>query len=391
MSKERRCKSWADSIYSAILIQTRRKLLFIVNSFENGAVPNILLDIAPTLSSAGWLLQFLSIEALPETHESVKRCRLLGLPLESLELGPRASLSAILALRKKIHEAEPDLIHTHLGRADIFAPWAKGGVPQITTFHSVRQNYNRLTLAGYRVTDNLVAHRTGVSQAAIDSFYARGPLTSAHSVIYNPVNPERIKPRRSRKQVFQALGWPDQTDDPLLVCVGRLMPVKDQKTLIAALPLLLEDFPRLRCVIAGDGPLKPDLAARIHALGLDDHVKLAGPWDGVADLYAAAAALVFPSLWEGLGLVPLEAMACGCPVAASDIPAVREFLVDRENGLLFQPSSPESLARAVKELLENPALTRERAERGRKKVLECFAPDRIAGQYLALYDEVLAR
>ena len=362
-----------------------------MNSFENGAVPNILLDIAPALTSAGWLTQILSIEALPEAHDSVKRCRASGLPLESLGLGPRSVLTAIPALRKRIRQLDPDLIHTHLGRADIFTPWAKGTVPQITTFHSVRQNYNRLTLAGYRLTDSLVAHRTGVSQAAIDSFYARGPLKSTHSVIYNPVNPERIKPRRTREQVFQALGWPDRTADPLLVCVGRLMPVKDQKTLIAALPLLLRDFPRLKCVIAGDGPLKADLEAHIHALKLEDQMRLAGAWDGVADLYAVSAALVFPSLWEGLGLVPLEAMVSGCPVAASDIPAVREFLVDRENGLLFQPGSPESLARAVKELLENPVLTRERAERGRQRVLECFAPARIAGQYLDLYEEVLAR
>ena len=233
---------------------TRRKLLFIVNSFENGAVPNILLDIAPALTSAGWLLQFLSLEPLPEAHDSVKRCRTAGLRLESLDLGPKSFLTAILALRKKIRQIDPDLIHTHLGRADIFTPWAKGIVPQITTFHSVWQNYNKLTLAGYRLTDGLVAHRTGVSQAAIDSFYANGPLKSAHSVIYNPVNPERIKRKRTREEVFQALGWYDRTADPLLVCVGRLIPVKDQKTLIAALPLLLKDFPGLRCVISRGRP-----------------------------------------------------------------------------------------------------------------------------------------
>lgn len=370
---------------------TRRKLLFIVNSFENGAVPNILLDIAPSLTSVGWQLQFLSLEPLPEAHDSVKRCRAAGLHLESLGLSPKSSLTAILALRKKILKIDPDLIHTHLGRADIFTPWAKGTVPQITTFHSVRQNYNKLTLAGYRLTDGLVAHRTGVSQAAIDSFYANGPLKSAHTVIYNPVNPERIKPRRTREQVFQSLGWHDRKADPLLLCVGRLMPVKDQKTLIAALPLLLKDFPGLRCVIAGDGPLKTDLEAQIHALGLEDRAKLAGTWDGVADLYAASAALVFPSLWEGLGLVPLEALVSGCPVAASDITAVREFLVNRENALLFQPGSPVNLALAVKELLENPILTGERTERGRQMVLECFAPGKIAGQYLALYEKVIAR
>ncbi len=373
------------------LTPTRRKLLFIVNSFENGAVPNILLDIAPALTSAGWLPRFLCLEPLPEAHDSVTRCRAAGLPLESLDLSPRSYLKAIFALRKKIPRIEPDLIHTHLGRADIFTPWAKGTVPQITTFHSVRQNYNRLTLAGYRLTDGLVAHRTGVSQAAIDSFYQNGPLKSSHSVIYNPVNPERIKPRRTREQVFQALGWEDRKADPLLVCVGRLIPVKNQKTLIDALPLLLKDFPGLRCVIAGDGPLRGDLEAQIRALGLEDRAKLAGAWEGVADLYAASAALVFPSLWEGLGLVPLEALASGCPVAASDIPAVREFLVNRENGLLFGPGSPASLALAVKELLENPLLTRERTERGRQRVLERFAPGKIAGQYLALYEKVLSR
>lgn len=320
---------------------TRRKLLYILNSFENGAVPNVLLDIAPAVASAGWQAHFLALEPLPESHGSVRRCREAGFALESLDLSPRASLGAILALRKAIRRIDPDLIHTHLGRADIFTPWAKGRVPQVSTFHSVRQNHNKLTLAGLRLTDRLVAHRTGVSQATIDSFYADGFLKSEHSVIYNPVNPERLNVRRTREQVFQALGWADRTAGPLLVCVGRLMPVKDHKSLIAAFPLLLRDFPGLRCVIAGDGPLKPTLEAQIRSLGLEDRIRLAGAWDGVADLYAAASALVFPSLWEGLGLVALEALVSGCPVAASDIPAVREFLVDREDGLLFKPGSPE--------------------------------------------------
>jgi glycosyltransferase involved in cell wall biosynthesis len=109
----------------------------------------------------------------------------------------------------------------------------------------------------------------------------------------------------------------------------------------------------------------------------------------VGDLYRVADLLVFPSHWEGLGLVPLEALACGCPVASSRLPAVEEFLTEGVTGRFFSPGMPADLARVVADALDHPEAGRAQAARGASLVHERFAPAGIAAQYAALWREVL--
>lgn len=363
------------------------KLLFITTNFENGAIPNILLDLAPHWVQLGWDLHFLTLEPLPEDQDSVVRCRASGYPLESLGVSSRAALGALRALGPAIRRIVPDLIHTHLGRADVYTPWVKGRVPMVSTFHSVRWNSGRLTQWGWKLSDALVAYRTGVSKACLNSVYADGFLRSPHSVIYNPVDASRLAPRRTKAEVCSAFGWGPQTR--FLLAVGRLVPAKGHTALIAAFARLVQNDPQLRLLIAGDGPLKTELEALIDQFELAGKVRLAGAWEGVGDLYASAELLVFPSQWEGLGLVPLEALASGCPVASSRLPAVEEFLVEGENGRFFEPGSSAEIARVVAEMLADPLGSQTLADRGRTMVQERFSPEPIARQYDAVYRRVL--
>jgi glycosyltransferase involved in cell wall biosynthesis len=363
------------------------KILFITTNFENGAIPNILNDLAPHWLKLGWQLHALALEPLPSGHASVTRWRTLGLGLESLNLAAKDTFAALGPLRRAIRRIAPDLIHTHLGRADVYTPWVKGRIPLVTTFHSVRRNAGRSTQLGWKLSDGMVAHRTGVSQACIDSFYADGFLKSDHSVVYNPVSPERLVPGRNRAEVLAHFGW----DGPvrLLLAVGRLVPVKGHAELLTGFATMAATRPDLRLVIAGDGPLHAELSTQAARLGISDKVRLAGAWPRVGDLYGAADLLVFPSHWEGLGLVPLEALACGCPVASSRLPAVAEFLVEGENGRFFEAGHPDDLARVAGAMVDDPAGSRVLAARGGEMVRLRFAPAAIAGQYDAIYREAL--
>ena len=363
------------------------KILFVTTNFENGAIPNILLDLAPHWTALGWDLHFLTLEPLPEGHASVNRCRSLGYPLEALGVSAESTWGALWALGPAIRRIGPNLISTHLGRADVYVPWVKGRIPQVSTFHSVRKNASRITQWGWKVSDGLVAHRTGVSQACLDSFYADGFLHSPHSVIYNPIDAARLVPKRTAAEVRTFFGW-----DPsvrLLVAVGRLVPLKGHYDLVKAFARLAPQNPDLRLVIAGEGPLSLQLPHLVAGFLMTGRIKLAGSWEGVADLYNAADLLVFPSHWEGLGLVPLEALACGCPVASSRLPAVAEFLTEGVNGRFFEPANPTDLARVVADILAAPEVAKAQAARGREMVLERFAPAPIAKQYDAVFRKVL--
>jgi glycosyltransferase involved in cell wall biosynthesis len=363
------------------------KILLVTTSFEPGAIPNILLDLAPIWVEEGFVPHIVTLEAFPSDDTPVRRWRALGLGIDALGMSSRATLGVLGPLKEAIRTIRPDLIHTHLGRADVYVPWVKGLVPQVTTFHSVRRNAGRLTRWGWKLSDRLVAHRTGVSQACLDSFYQDRFLRSAHSVIYNPVSPGRLESRRGRADLLESFGW----DDPVrvLLAVGRLVPVKGQMDLLEAFGTLTKTRPDLRLVIAGDGPLERELRHRIGILGLETRVRLAGAWSGVGDLYRLADLLVFPSHWEGLGLVPLEALACGCPVVSSRLPAVEEFLTEGETGRFFAPGNPVDLARVVAHALDDPGASRLQAVRGGALVREKFAPALIAAQYGELWNRVL--
>jgi glycosyltransferase involved in cell wall biosynthesis len=141
--------------------------------------------------------------------------------------------------------------------------------------------------------------------------------------------------------------------EPILLYPARAWPHKNHARLFEAFAILRKHDPKLRLVLTGGG---------LERLGqLPDGVERWGviPLAELASLYRQAACLVFPSLYEGFGLPPLEAMACGCPVAASNVTAIPEVCGDA--AVLFDPYDPNSIADAV---LEADARADELREKG---------------------------
>jgi glycosyltransferase involved in cell wall biosynthesis len=134
----------------------------------------------------------------------------------------------------------------------------------------------------------------------------------------------------------------DGAREPFLLYPARAWPHKNHARLLEAFALLRRSRPELRLVLTGGNheatPRPPGV-----------EVRSAIPLDELAALYRRAACLVFPSLYEGFGLPPLEAMASGCPVAASDLPAIREVCGDA--AVLFDPNDPDAIAAGVLDAL----------------------------------------
>jgi glycogen(starch) synthase len=152
---------------------------------------------------------------------------------------------------------------------------------------------------------------------------------------------------------------------PLLVYTGRVEWEKGVQTILAALPALRDDHPRLRLVVAGRGSYLPSLQAQANDLGLGDAAHFLG-WVSEGDLrglVAAADLAIAPSLYEPFGLVALEAAALGTPVVVSDTGGLAEFAADGERALTFRPGDPDSLVQAVRASLADPDGTRARAAR----------------------------
>jgi len=152
-------------------------------------------------------------------------------------------------------------------------------------------------------------------------------------------------------------------DAPVAVCVSRLVRRKGQDVLVEAWPEVLDRVPGARLLLAGTGPLAGRLAGRVRALGLEGRVVLAGevPWADLPAYHAAGDAFAMPCRTraggldvEGLGIVYLEAQACGVPVVAGRSGGAPEAVLDGETGLTVDGSSRSAVAGAVAALLRHP-------------------------------------
>ena len=178
-----------------------------------------------------------------------------------------------------------------------------------------------------------------------------------------------------------------------LIFVSRLVEKKGLTHLIEAMARLVAQHPELRLTIIGDGPLREPLTQLVSKLDLQDHVHFAGslPNAELPNYLRAAQISVMPSVQEGLGLVTVEAMGCGCAVVASDLPAVRDVVIDGETGLMVQPADSAELAEKIGRLLADDTLRDTLAAAGRRHALAHFDWREVGTTYAELIAGMLQK
>jgi glycosyltransferase involved in cell wall biosynthesis len=170
----------------------------------------------------------------------------------------------------------------------------------------------------------------------------------------------------------------------LLAC-ARLVEQKGLDTAVRALPDVLSNHPDAVLVIAGEGPERARLEALMASLGVTGSIRLLGRAGDVASLYRRAELLVHPARWEGFGLVLLEAMLAGLPIAASRVSSVPEIVLDGETGVLVPPDDPGALTAALDRLLADDALRRRLGEAGQRRARTAFTVARMARRTAEVY------
>jgi glycosyltransferase involved in cell wall biosynthesis len=197
--------------------------------------------------------------------------------------------------------------------------------------------------------------------------------------------------RAERARTRTALGL--APEDQAWICVARFAPQKAHDVLLHAFAAALRREPRLRLVLVGDDPYG-DGRARMEALARELDLGASAVFTGirrdVPALLAACDGFVMPSLWEGLGLVFLEAMAAGLPVVSTRVSAVPEVVLDGRTGLLVPPGDPAALAEALSVLAGDPVRMRALGAAGRARVRAEFGLERMVRETLAVYEEALA-
>jgi glycosyltransferase involved in cell wall biosynthesis len=250
-------------------------------------------------------------------------------------------------------------------------------LPQVITDSEERDEYRSLIPR----VDRFVC----VSEDARPGFLRAGVPPAKLVVVRNGIR--HREPRRGRAAVRSGLGLGAR--DRVVLTVGRLAEQKGHRSLCRAVPAILERVPNARFLWAGDGPLEGELRALACRLGVDETVRFLGRRDDVPDLLGAADLFVLPSLFEGLPLAVLEAMAAGLPVVATRAGGTAEVVDDGVTGHLVPAGDVAALADAVADLLRHPARARAWGRAGRARFEREFHAGRMARETAEVYRGLL--
>lgn len=291
-----------------------------------------------------------------------------------------------------LRQRRPDILNTHMFRATMVgAPIARlAGVPTvIATFHG-REPWRRGLIKGSYVVDRLVdrfVHRMIAVCESSKRYLTRtkGLDPAKITVIHNGRDLDRYRPPApdAVRAIRTELGIAD--GEPLVGVVGRLDEQKGHTYLLDALPEVLRRHPRARLVLVGEGPLRAPLEQQAARLGVLPGIVFTGFRTDVPAVMGAMDVVVLPSLYEGLPLVLIEALAMARPVVATAVDGSVDVVEDGVSGILVPPADPAALAKGLLQLLDDPALARRLGEAGRRSTLQRFTLDRQIAESAALY------
>ncbi len=176
----------------------------------------------------------------------------------------------------------------------------------------------------------------------------------------------------------------------LIGAVGRMEAPKGFPYFIQAIPRVLQRIPSAHFVIAGDGELRSSLELEAQRVGVADRTHFIGFQRDIPNILAALDIFAQPSLWEGLPVSLIEALAAGKPIVASDIEGNREIVDDGVTGVIVPPADSRALADALVDLALRPERAQHLGRNARHAAKERFSEERMVRQVLATYDRLLA-
>ena len=278
-----------------------------------------------------------------------------------------ANLIAVMA--KRLSRARPRLLLTEHGDDDI-------GISLKHTFLSFPKRWAFPLI--YPKADTIICVSRGVADNLVTRF--KIPRQKI-KVVYSPVDIDYVS-RLAEEEVDHPYFAPKET--PVIIAIGWLIARKGHPYLLKAFAQVTAEFP-CRLIIRGDGKEKKALVKLVRQLGIERQVDFLGFQQNPFKYVARSDIFVLSSLWEGFGLVIIEAMTCGTPVISTRCPfGPGEIITDGVNGLLVPAADEMALAEAMLRLLNDKDLSAKLAQAGKKRA-EDFAMAKITEEYERLF------
>lgn len=368
--------------------------MFVVPDLRIGGAERHVTTLAPKMDSTRFMPSVICIGEKGRLFDALPQA---GIEAAALNLGGKKNaFRALRQLVSKMRSARPDVVVTRGYNAEVLGRIAAviaGVKHSIVWVHSavdieprswIRKSADQLLLPW-------TASYFGVAEAQ------RGYIVDGLDcpddkvrIIHNGVELDLFDTTTDRS-ILAEFGI-DCLGDPVVGIVASLRPEKGHVTLLHAARIVLNDVPRLRLLIVGDGAIRAELEALCANLGIANNVCFCGARSDIGQVLRAMDVFTLSSNTECFPISVLEAMACARPVVCTDVGGISEVVEDGVSGYLVPPQDPAQLAARLKELLSNPALALRMGQAARLRIEAEFSLERsVVATERAIEDIVYGR
>jgi glycosyltransferase involved in cell wall biosynthesis/peptidoglycan/xylan/chitin deacetylase (PgdA/CDA1 family) len=349
----------------------------VVLTMNVGGLERLILDLTARSIAAGDRVLIVCLDEAGTLAEEAER---LGARVLMMKRRGGPDPRLIARLTALFRREGVTAVHTHSLDPMLYANWAGriAGVPvRIHTQHLniAEKPFTRQDRAKFRLAARACTSVVSITRDMDNGVRACGVPASKRLVIYNGIDERRFSPADG----------PRGDDHVVIGTSCRLSAQKGLDRLLRAFAAVHEEEPAVRLRIIGDGPLRARLEAEAVRLDLTAVVEFQGYCADTAPELRQLDIFALSSLYEGLPLALLEAMACALPVVSTSVNGVPEAVTSGDSGLLVGRDETDRLAAALLRLVRDPQLRETMGRRGRTRVEETFTLDRMAAAYREVY------
>ncbi|HEY9721458.1 MAG TPA: glycosyltransferase [Oscillatoriaceae cyanobacterium] len=366
------------------------RILHVITSINRGGAENHLVELVRGQRAGGHQVAVAYLKGDGYWHGLLES---LGCEVKALGLRFYGDLRPLVVLRLLIKSFAPEVLHAHMPPAELYTALARQGLvstPMVISKHNDEPFYRG---PGERWLTEWVARQASSVVAisgAVNRYFAGAYRTVAPKLrtIHYGIEAQAFAQVDTAAVAALRAEWGVTSHEVLIGTVARLAPHKALHVLIDGFARFLRDGgAEARLVLVGRGPLEASLRELCERHRLGDRVVFAGYREDVPTCMHAFDVFALSSIYEGFGLVLIEAMAAGKPVIATAVSAIPEIVVPDETGVLVPSADDQAFAQAIAKLSD--AAMRERLGRkGRQRVMEHFDQGPMVERTLSLYQEL---
>lgn len=364
---------------------SKKRLMQITHDLAIGGLQQVVVNLCRSINKEKFHISVVCMRSLGEFAGEVRDLGIQVYHLPQKENG--TNYFAFVHLARLLKEKKIEIIHTHNTQPFVEGTIAAklAGVKTIVHTEHARDfpDKKRYMLAEFFAS--LFANKVvGVSDHTVRNLYKFEKISLKKLIkIENGICGEKFQGQIDKAKKKNEL---EITVKGPVIGVGvRLTDQKGISFLLQAMPTVIRAFPEVLLIIAGKGLLEYQLKKECFEIGINHNVRFLGPRTDIHELLQVFDLYVLPSIWEGLPMVLLEAMAAGCPIVATDVGGVSDAVKNGINGSLVRPADPAHLSQEIIRILKNDKLRAEYRENGLSIFNEKFSAEAMALAYERLY------